>query len=206
LQLAAAPGKNVCRIRAREFWRTAMGFERDDLGEETYFDPPRPRSSEGFDSGLLREPLAVLATRRPITLSPDATVTDAIRAMQREHRGCVLVTDDGSVRSKLTGIFTERDVLYRIVDRGRNPASLPISEVMTPDPETISVQALLAHVLNKMAVGGFRHVPVVDDEHRPHSVISVRDVVSFMVDAFPREVLNVSRALGEPATRSREGA
>ena len=180
-------------------------FERDDL-DESYFDTKRPRASEGFDARLLREPLTVLPTQRPINLSPDDTVTDAIRTMQREHRGCVLVTDDGSVRSKLTGIFTERDVLFRIVDRGRNPASLPVGEVMTPDPETLSVHATVAYVLNKMSVGGFRHVPVVDDDHRPYGVISVRDVVAFMVDAFPREVLNLPTEAGEPKTRSREGA
>ena len=61
-------------------------------------------------------------------------------------------------------------------------------------------------MLNKMSVGGFRHVPVVDDDHRPYGVISVRDVVAFMVDAFPREVLNLPTEAGEPKTRSREGA
>ncbi|TMA30596.1 MAG: CBS domain-containing protein, partial [Deltaproteobacteria bacterium] len=63
----------------------------------------------------------------------------------------------------------------------------------------------VAYVLNKMSVGGFRHVPVIDDEHRPVCVISVNDVVTFLVNAFPREVLN----LPEPGTTppaSREGA
>ncbi|HXK21307.1 MAG TPA: CBS domain-containing protein [Myxococcota bacterium] len=182
-----------------------MTFERDEF-DESYFETPRPRGSHGFDARLLREPLTVLPTQRPITLTPEDTVTDAMRAMQREHRGCVLVTDDGTARSKVTGIFTERDVLFRIVDRGRNPASLPLGEVMTPDPDTLSVHATVAHVLNRMAVGGFRHVPVVDDEHRPYGVISVREVVTFLVDAFPREVLNLPNEVGEPTTRSREGA
>ena len=182
-----------------------MSYVRDDLGDESYFEPTR-RSSEGFDSGLLRETFRVVPVQRPVTLSPEATVTDAMRLMQREHRGCVLVTDDGSPRSKLSGIFTERDVLFRIVDRGRNPAALPIGEVMTPDPEALSVRATVAYVLNKMSVGGFRHVPVVDDEHRPVCVISVRDVVNFLVEAFPREVLNLPTDPGITAPQSREGA
>lgn len=178
----------------------------DDLGDESYFDQPRERTSEGFDAELLREPLTVLPVQQAITLSPNDTVTDAMRAMQREHRGCVLVTDDGTSNSKLTGIFTERDVLFRIVDKGRNPASLPIAEVMTADPDTLSVHASIAYVLNKMSVGGFRHVPVVDDEHRPACVISVRDVVAFLVDAFPREVLNLPIEASVTPPRSREGA
>lgn len=172
--------------------------------DECYFDLPRRRQSQGFDANLLREPLAVVPVRPLVTLSPDATVTEAMRAMQREHRGCVLVTDDGTQQTKLTGIFTERDVLFRIVDRGRNPAALPIGEVMTHDPDTLSVNSSVAYVLNKMSVGGFRHIPVVDEEHRPACVISVRDVVAFLVEAFPREIFNLPV---EPVLpRTREGA
>ncbi len=175
-----------------------------ELGDDCYFESPGARQSEGFDAGLLRESLTVLPVRRAITLAPAATVTDAMRAMQRDHRGCVLVTDDGTMRSKLVGIFTERDVLLRIVDRGRNPASLAIQDVMTPDPDYLSVHSSVAYVLNKMSVGGFRHIPVVDDEHHPACVISVRDVVTFLVDAFPREIMNLPAE--QVAAPTREGA
>ena len=178
----------------------------DDFGDESHFEQPREQTSERFNAELLREPLAAFPRQRVITLSPNDTVTEAIRAMQREHRGCVLVTDDGTSDSKLTGIFTERDVLFRIVDRGQNPASLAIGEVMTSGPETLSVRSSVAEVLSKMSVGGFRHVPVVDDEHRPACVISVRDVVSFLVDAFPREVLNLPTESEAAPPRNREGA
>ena len=128
-----------------------------------------------------------------------------MRSMQREHRGCVLITDDGTRASKLVGIFTERDVLLRIVDRGKNPATLPLAEVMTPDPDVLPVRSTVAYALNKMCVGGFRHVPVVDEEHRPAFVVSVRDVVEFLVEAFPREVLNLSMEI-TISQRNREGA
>ena len=138
-------------------------------------------------------------------LAAGASVTEAMRAMQREHRGCVLVTEDGSSTSKLLGIFTERDVLFRIVDRGKNPATLPIGEVMTADPDCLAVDSTVAHALNKMSVGGFRHVPVVDQEHRPAFVVSVRDIVEFLVAAFPREVLTLPTS-GGAAPQTREGA
>jgi CBS domain-containing protein len=178
----------------------------DEIDDEAYFDGPRDRSSQGFDAGLLREPLTVLPIRRAVILATHATVTDAMRAMQREGRGCELVTDDGTDQTKLTGIFTERDVLFRIVDKGRNPAALPIGDVMTADPEALPARTTVAYVLNKMSVGGFRHVPVVDDESRPVCVISVRDVVNFLVDAFPREVLNLPTQPEIATTRAREGA
>lgn len=174
----------------------------DDLHDDPYFE--RPRERRGFDAGLVQEPLSELHVREALVFSAAATVTEAMRAMQREHRGCVLVTDDGTRNSKLVGIFTERDVLIRIVDRGKNPATLPLAEVMTPDPEVLSVRSTVAYALNKMSVGGFRHVPVVDEEHRPAFVVSVRDVVEFLVNAFPREVLNLP--VHDGSTRTREGA
>ncbi len=175
---------------------------QDDL-DEPYFDRPRERRRFGRD--LIQAPLSELPVREAVVLSAQDTVTEAMRAMQREHRGCVLVTDDGTSSSKLLGIFTERDVLFRIVDRGRNPATLPLAEVMTPDPEALSVRSTVAYALNKMCVGGFRHVPVVDEEHRPAFVVSVRDVVEFLVEAFPREVLNLP-VEGKKSQKAREGA
>ncbi len=186
-----------------------MAKERNDndpaLQDEAYFDPSEERPTGPFDAKLLRLPLSVLPRQRPIVFSASNTVTEAIRAMQREQAGCVIVTDDGTPKSKLRGIFTERDVLFRIVDRGKNPAILPLSEVMTPDPEVLPVKATVAYVLNKMSVGGFRHVPIVDDEMRPVYLIGVRDVVEFLVEAFPREVLNLAEQKG-PTQKAREGA
>ena len=182
----------------------------DGLANENYFESPA-RGEAKFDTALLREPVGALPVKTPLTVSPETTVTEAMRRMQDEHRGCVLVTDDGTDNSKLIGIFTERDVLFRIVDRGRNPAGLPVGEVMTPDPECLSIRSAVAYALNMMSVGGFRHVPVVDDEHRPAFVISVRNVVEFLVEAFPREILNLPKDHHTPNSdsnreRTREGA
>lgn len=177
----------------------------DDLEQdESYFDPP-PRPAH-FDAGLLREPLRALPIRSALVLRASDSVTEAVRLMQREHRGCVVITEDGSAASRLTGIFTERDVLLRIVDRGKNPATLPLDSVMTTDPEVLQLNGTIAHALNKMSVGGFRHVPVVDEHNHPVFVISVRDIVEFLVEAFPREVLTLSSDGSAQVPRRRYGA
>jgi len=178
----------------------------DDLTDEAYFDRPKRPRRVGFDEELIRAPVTALPVREALVLPAEATVTEAVRAMQREHRGCVLVTDDGTRQSKLLGIFTERDVLFRIVDRGKNPATLPLGEVMTPDPEVVPENTSVAFVLNRMSIGGFRHVPVVDQEHRPRFVVAVRDVVEYLVEAFPREVLNLPPETRAKSPSSREGA
>lgn len=181
---------------------------RDIAGPETSDDPyfTPDRSSQSFDATALREPLSVLPTNPPICFKGSDAVSEAMRAMQREHRGCVLVTEDGTARSRLTGIFTERDILMNIIDRGRNPASLPLADVMLKEPESLGLDASVAWVLNKMSVGGFRHVPVVDDDGHPVILVSVRDVVEYLVQAFPSEILNLPPEFGVERYRNRDGA
>ena len=175
--------------------------------DETYFDTETKAPSTGsFDASLLRESVRVLPARHPLLFAPHHTVTQAMRAMQKEHRGVVLITEDGSNESRVLGIFSERDVLFRIVDGGRNPMTLALAEVMTRDPECVPVEANVAWVLNKMSVGGFRHVPVVDKAGRPVFVVSVRDVVELLVERFPREVGNLPPTFGADVSRDREGA
>jgi CBS domain-containing protein len=180
---------------------TTTHLEHDDA----YFDD-KPARRRAFDAQLLKEPLTLLPSRPPLTLEGSATVKDAMQAMKRRHRGCVLITEDGTVRSPLIGIFTERDVLLKIIDSGRNPATVPLADVMTADPESLPIDAKLAWALNMMSVGGFRHLPVTDDRGWPAFILSVRDIVEFLVESFPAEILNLPPDFGRSKSRSRDGA
>ena len=77
---------------------------------------------------------------------------------------------------------------------------------MHEDPESLPTSAPVAWVLNKMSVGGFRHVPVVDPEGRLAFVVSVRDVVQFLVDHFPAEIMNLPPDFELAGFRARDGA
>ena len=175
--------------------------------DDPYFESERPQAPGAiFDAGMLRQSVRALPARHPLLFAPHHTVAEAMRAMQKEHRGVVLVTEDGSPTTRVLGIFTERDVLFKIIDRGQNPTRLPLAEVMTRDPECLPVEASIAWVLNKMSIGGFRHVPVVDRNGRPVFVVSVKDVVEWLVERFPREILNLPPIWGGDVSRDREGA
>ncbi|MEZ7978193.1 MAG: CBS domain-containing protein [Myxococcota bacterium] len=175
------------------------------IRDDAYFDdgPSRERS---FDARLLSEPLTLLPSRPPLTLAPTDSVKTAMHAMRKRHRGCVLVTEDGSLRSPLSGIFTERDVLLKIIDSGRNPVDVELSEVMTRDPESLPIDARLAWALNMMSVGGFRHVPVTNEQGWPAFIISVRDIVEFLVESFPAEILNLPPDFRREKGLPRDGA
>ena len=140
--------------------------------------------SRVLDQRMIREPIRLLNPPSPLGLPPGAPIADAIQ-MMREHRvGCVLVVEGG----QLVGILTERDLLLKLERADRGHA---VRDLMTPDPEVLSPDDPIVYALNKMSVGGFRHVPLVDDVGRPVGVVSVKDIVDYIVDFFPNDVLTV---------------
>jgi len=105
------------------------------------------------------------------SLPPSATVRDAARVMTERHIGAILVAVDG----RLQGIFTERDVLARVVAAGLEPDDTILGGVMTPNPDTIAPNDTALEALRKMSERGYRHLPVVDDE-RVVGIVSIRDL------------------------------
>jgi len=157
------------------------------------------KANRVLDQHMIRAPIRYLNPRPPVTLPPTATVAEVI-AVMREHRiGCVLVVEGDC----LAGIITERDLLLKL-----DPADLtpPIRDFMTPDPEVLAPEDPIVYALNKMSVGGFRHVPLVDAAHRPVGIVSVKDIVDYIVDFFPNDVLTLPPdAARREAWRGREG-
>jgi CBS domain-containing protein len=94
------------------------------------------------------------------SVAPTASVLEAVQKMNQERIGALLVRDHGQV----VGIFTERDVLCRVVDEGRDPGTTRVAQVMTNDVVTvgpeISVEEAMAVVTDKRC----RHLPVMDDD------------------------------------------
>jgi CBS domain-containing protein len=115
-----------------------------------------------------------------------ASIKQAIQVMLDRNVGAVLVEREG----KPVGIFTERDVLRRVIRTGIDQER-PVEEVMTPDPETLSLDDGIAFALNRMAVGGYRNIPIVDEAGKPLSVLSQREVVGYIVSVLPARVLNL---------------
>ena len=106
-----------------------------------------------------------------LTLGADVSVRQAAKLMAERHIGAVLITADG----RLEGIFTERDVLNKIVAPGRDPEAVKLGEVMTRNPDTVSPDATALDTLIRMQTKGYRHVPVVDDGELI-GIVSVRDL------------------------------
>ena len=138
---------------------------------------------------------------KPLCLDVSSSIKEACELMQTKKIGSVLVTEN----DKLTGIITERDILMKVIGKIDNLSSTKLTEVMTSEPISLQKIDKIAYAMNNMHVGGYRHVPVVNEENEPIAVISIKDVMSYILDHFPDEVLNLT---GQPyrGPVSREGA
>jgi CBS domain-containing protein len=135
-----------------------------------------PQPAVDYRGPLLGEHLDDLQPMQPETIDAGADAADAIQRMHAGGFDCVLVTDGG----RLVGIFTDRDAVLKVAGRPAGPC--PIREVMTPDPVVLRHDDPIAVAIHKMAVGGFRHIPIVDDRRLPTGVVTARDVFAHIAE------------------------
>lgn len=128
-----------------------------------------PTQASSFEGRLMGEHLADLGTTPPMTVSPEATLDAVIAGMRDRDADCVLVVDG----ERLVGIFTDRDAILKVA--GKHLASLQVGDHMTRDPVVLRHDDTIAVAIHKMAVGGFRHIPILH-HGRPTGVITARDV------------------------------
>lgn len=128
-----------------------------------------PEQAVAFRGRLLGEHLDELGPAAPEIVEASADVDVAIQRMHDKGIDCVLAVEDG----RLVGIFTDRDAVLKVA--GTALADRRISALMTRDPVVLRHDETLAVAINKMAVGGFRHIPIVEDG-RPTGVVSARDL------------------------------
>ncbi len=164
--------------------------EPEDL-EPLEGDEEEPEIGRHRDVGreILRTPIADVKRSAAVTVPPDAPVQKAIDLMRAKKVSAVLVAERTRAK-RLVGIFTERDLVNRALP-ARNWARSRVDRFMTRTPEALRTKDPLAYAVNKMSVGGFRHVPLVDAAGRPAGILSARDVLDFVVELCPEEILNL---------------
>ena len=134
---------------------------------------------------------SVIARQKILTAAKETTVSEAARLMKKMNVGAVMVVE----KEKLIGIFTERDIVFRVLAEGRDPRTTHLADVMTAKPQTIAPDRPFGHALHLMYESGFRHVPVV--EHgRPIGIVSARDVLGPELQQFEAELQRKTR-IGE---------
>src|ERR671915_1871396 len=151
--------------------------EEYDLRKDGSRDPQLPKARD--------QRVRVLQTRDYVAVSPFTPLSQAIEAMKSDEGGCVIVSDDGRV----AGIFTERDLLTKIIGQQVDLNS-PISQWMNPTVETLSPDATIGDAVKLMNEKGFRNIPLVK-KGELIGLISVFDIITYLAECYPKATMNL---------------
>jgi len=168
-------------------------MEDDILGDESIEEEQQivaERASEDERleaAGLLQAIGDLPILRPPVTCERDTTIRKATDVMLEEKIGYILVVEN----ERLAGIFTERDLLNKVIGERVDMDDVAVEDIMTPNPECLHMEYEIVYAINMMSIGGYRHIPVVDDEGRPINVVSARNIVNYFASLFPKDVVNI---------------
>ncbi len=137
---------------------------------------------------LLDTRITALSRRDPVTVRPGTSLATCVRAIQRGGVGdSVLVTDpDGRLR----GVLTERDIFGRLVGTDVD-LDQPVDAFMTTEPHTLRLSNTIADAVRLMETGRYRNIPIVDDGDRVVGIVRQVDILRYLAEAFPEELLNL---------------
>ena len=122
----------------------------------------------------------------PVVLDERASVKDVLRQMQEKGSGYALLCRGG----KLSGIFTERDVLTKVVGV-EGVLDKPVSDFMTRDPVRLHEKDPIRNAVMHMHKGGFRNIPILDEQGKIITCVRHKDIVHYLVEHFAQHVLNL---------------
>ncbi|MEJ7751778.1 MAG: CBS domain-containing protein [Candidatus Limnocylindrales bacterium] len=135
---------------------------------------------------LRTERIKTLGHRDPVTVPSGTPLRSAIATMQSNDGEPILIADG----QRLLGVLTERDVLLKILGR-EGILDEPVDHVMTRDPQTLTADSTVGEALELMESGRCRTVPLVDETGAPAGLLRQQDIVEYVAEAFPQEILNL---------------
>ena len=152
-----------------------------------------------FDLHLDTETVGHMDLPMPLCVKPDVAVREVFAQLKETNRGSVSVCRD----DKLVGIFTERDAFSLMATGGA--LDVPVESVMTHQPASVLATDTIRSAIEKMSVGGYRRLPVLDDAGRPVGLLKVSAILHYLVEHFPAFVYNLPPR-PKQAVQQREGA
>lgn len=139
-------------------------------------DVPRADATGGVVRSVMEDDLSRLEQEESVSVRPGDSALEVARRMKENRKGCALVLDE---QGKLVGIFTEHDVLRKLIDTSGLVKDVPVGDLMSRNPETLRETDSVAAALNKMAMGRYRHVPVAKDAGG-YGIASITSVLKYI--------------------------
>lgn len=135
---------------------------------------PGSGAAEGLARSVMEDNLSQLE-QEFLGVTPDTPALEVIKRMKNARVGCALVVEGG----KLVGIFTERDVLNKLIGKNALRETTAIRELMSPNPDTLQETDSVATALNKMSMGRYRHIPLQKADGS-YAVTSIKHVLKYI--------------------------
>lgn len=138
--------------------------------------------------GLIDEKLKALSGRDPLTVRPGSSLGQCLELIRATGMAdSVFVTDDSG---RLLGVLTERDIFAHLVGPGAD-LTRPVESLMIDHPNTLHLDEPIRRALDLMQTGRYRNVPLIDDDRVLVGVVRPVDVLKYLAEAFPEELLNL---------------
>jgi CBS domain-containing protein len=125
---------------------------------------------------------SVMEKKKLVTAAPETSIDEAAKLMAKRNVGALMIVKDG----RLTGIFTERDALFRVMAKGLDTQTTTLADVMTDAPRTVDPGKTFGYALLIMHENGFRHLPVVENG-TPIGIVSARNALDPDLEEFVAE-------------------
>lgn len=136
---------------------------------------------------------------KPICVEPDVPARKVMEILKAHNHGCALICNDGILK----GVFTERDALKLMAQNA--DLDVPISQYMVQEPVTLSGSDTVGKAISKMSFGGYRRLPIIDDDGKPIGLLKVPGILHYLVEHFPGMIYNLPPT-PHHNTQQREGA
>ena len=172
-----------------------------DEDQEWYDGLGHQEESEMKEAIKIQDPISAMTLSEPTIIDLGTNLRHVLDKMQENKINCILTLEDGI----LGGILTERDILLKVTGKGFDLDLTTIDEFITPNPESVTPDDPLAYALNKMYIGGFRNVPVVNDELYPIGIIGINDIIASIADYFHGDIINLPPLDKFVDTKTQEG-
>lgn len=138
-----------------------------------------------IDNRFLAKSIGLLNPKHSTNVSYQASVADVVRTLQQNKIGCVCVTNE---KGALVGIFSERDLVLKVCLKVPDLDVVRIADYMTANPQSANMTTTIAYALTLMSHGGFRHLPLTDDDGVPVGMVSVKDIIDYIGGAITKDL------------------
>lgn len=165
-----------------------MDIKNNELDIRLVLDEVDNLTLGPLNTEFLAKPISVLEPREPVLVGEHTLIKDIIPLFQTHKCDCVFVIN---IEQKLIGIYTERDLVAKSM-LDENFADKEVLEYMTKDVLTGKMDFTIAYVLNILSDGGFKQFPIIDDAGYPIGIVSLRNILDYIVNESIRPLLDVS--------------